>query len=168
MVDCVCVIHPIRLSLLSSKMQMSPDKLNNLCFISCSLSSSLQLSLIRRPYILLVKLGYWPNVHTCIHPASLFLTAFEWAFVLSNLLDGPGLRVQNAFNKFRGRTSIATLTLLLLLLLLSKSVQSLSYPRRLYILCWRQYSRRKLSPTLATPTTLVLTTLVAQCELSRR
>ena len=43
-----------------------------------------------------------------------------------------------------------------------------SRPRRLYILCWRQYSRRKLSPTLATPTTLVLTTLVAQCELSRR
>jgi len=40
--------------------------------------------------------------------------------------------------------------------------------RRLYILCWRQYSRRKLSPTVATPTTLVLTTLVAQCELSRR
>jgi len=29
MVD--CVIHPIRLSLLSSKMQISPDKLNNLC-----------------------------------------------------------------------------------------------------------------------------------------
>ena len=42
------------------------------------------------------------------------------------------------------------------------------YPRRLYILCWRKHSRRKLSPTLATPTTLVLTTLVAQCELSRR
>ena len=41
-------------------------------------------------------------------------------------------------------------------------------PRRLYILCWREHSRRKLSPTLATPTTLVLTTLVAQCELSRR
>ena len=41
-------------------------------------------------------------------------------------------------------------------------------PRRSYILCWRQYSRRKLSPTLATPTTLVLTTLAAQCELSRR
>jgi len=41
-------------------------------------------------------------------------------------------------------------------------------PMRLYILCWRQYSRRKLSPTLATPTTLVLTTLVAKCELSRR
>ena len=40
--------------------------------------------------------------------------------------------------------------------------------RRLYILCWRKYSRRKLSPTLAKPTTLVLTTLVAQCELSRR
>jgi len=40
--------------------------------------------------------------------------------------------------------------------------------RRLYILCWRQYSRRNLSPTLAMPTTLVLTTLVAQCELSRR
>ena len=36
------------------------------------------------------------------------------------------------------------------------------------MLCWRQYSRRKLSPTLATPTTLVLTTLVAQCELIRR
>ena len=33
-------------------------------------------------------------------------------------------------------------------------------PSRLYILCWRQHSRRKLSPTLATPTTLVLTTLV--------
>ena len=29
MVD--CVIHPIRLELLSSKMQTSPDKLNNLC-----------------------------------------------------------------------------------------------------------------------------------------
>ena len=29
MVD--CVIHPIRLALLSSKMQISPDKLNNLC-----------------------------------------------------------------------------------------------------------------------------------------
>ena len=41
-------------------------------------------------------------------------------------------------------------------------------PRRLYILCWTELSRRKLSPTLATPTTLVLTTLVAQCELSRR
>ena len=41
-------------------------------------------------------------------------------------------------------------------------------PRRLYILCWRGHSRRKLSPTLATPTTLVLTTLVAQCGLSRR
>jgi len=40
--------------------------------------------------------------------------------------------------------------------------------RRLYILCWRGHSRRKLSPTLATPTTLVLTTLVAQCELSKR
>ena len=40
-------------------------------------------------------------------------------------------------------------------------------PRRLYILCWREHSRRKLSPTLATPTTLVLTMLVAQCELSR-
>ena len=40
--------------------------------------------------------------------------------------------------------------------------------RRLYILFWREYSRRKLSPTLAKPTTLVLTTLVAQCELSRR
>ena len=40
--------------------------------------------------------------------------------------------------------------------------------RRLYILCWSELSRRKLSPTLATPTTLVLTTLVAQCELSRR
>ena len=38
--------------------------------------------------------------------------------------------------------------------------------RRLYILCWRQHSRPKLSPTLATPTTLALTTLVAQCELS--
>ena len=43
-----------------------------------------------------------------------------------------------------------------------------SNARRLYILCWRQYSRRKLSPTLATSTTLALTTLVAQCELSRR
>jgi len=42
------------------------------------------------------------------------------------------------------------------------------YPRRLYILCWSELSRRKLSPTLATPTTLVLTTLVAQCELSKR
>jgi len=41
-------------------------------------------------------------------------------------------------------------------------------PRRLYILCWSELSRRKLSPTLATPTTLVLTKLVAQCELSRR
>ena len=41
-------------------------------------------------------------------------------------------------------------------------------PRRLYILCWSELSRRKLSPTLATPTTLVLTTPVAQCELSRR
>jgi len=41
-------------------------------------------------------------------------------------------------------------------------------PRRLYILCWSELSRRKLSPTLATPTTLVLTMLVAQCELSRR
>ena len=29
MVD--CVIHPIRLAFLSSKMQISPDKLNNLC-----------------------------------------------------------------------------------------------------------------------------------------
>ena len=26
-----CVIHPIRRALLSSKMQISPDKLNNLC-----------------------------------------------------------------------------------------------------------------------------------------
>ena len=43
-----------------------------------------------------------------------------------------------------------------------------SYTRRLYILCWSELSRRKLSPTLATPTTLVLTTLVAQYELSRR
>ena len=43
-----------------------------------------------------------------------------------------------------------------------------SSPRRLYILCWSELSRRKLSPMLATPTTLVLTTLVAQCELSRR
>jgi len=43
-----------------------------------------------------------------------------------------------------------------------------SEPRRLYILCWREHSRRKLSPTLATPTILALTTLVAQCELSRR
>ena len=32
---------------------------------------------------------------------------------------------------------------------------------------WREHSRRKLSPTLATPTTPALTTLVAQCELSR-
>ena len=40
--------------------------------------------------------------------------------------------------------------------------------RRLYILRWSKLSRRKLSPTLATPTTLVLTTLVAQCELSGR
>jgi len=39
---------------------------------------------------------------------------------------------------------------------------------RLYILCWSEHTRRKLSLTLATPTTLVLTTLVAQCELSRR
>ena len=37
-----------------------------------------------------------------------------------------------------------------------------------YILRWSELSRRKLSPTLATPTTLVLTTLVARCELSRR
>jgi len=44
----------------------------------------------------------------------------------------------------------------------------MTYPRRLYILCWSELSRRKLSPTLATPTTLVLITLVAQCELSRR
>ena len=43
----------------------------------------------------------------------------------------------------------------------------LSATRRLYILCWSELSRRKLSPTLATPATLVLTTLVAQCELSR-
>ena len=43
-----------------------------------------------------------------------------------------------------------------------------SVSRRLYILCWREYSQRKLSPTLATPTTLALTMLVAQCELSRR
>ena len=44
------------------------------------------------------------------------------------------------------------------------------HSRRLYILCWSELSPRKLSPTLATPrpTTLVLTTLVAQCELSRR
>jgi len=41
-------------------------------------------------------------------------------------------------------------------------------PMRLYILCWSELSRRKLSPTLATPTALVLTTLVAQCDLSRR
>jgi len=27
----VCVMYPIRLALLSSKMQISPDKLNNLC-----------------------------------------------------------------------------------------------------------------------------------------
>ena len=43
-----------------------------------------------------------------------------------------------------------------------------THPRRLYILCWSELSWRKLSPTLATPSTLVLTTLVAQCELSRR
>jgi len=43
-----------------------------------------------------------------------------------------------------------------------------SAARRLYILCWRELTRRKLSPTLATPTTLVLTTLVAQCELGSR
>ena len=41
-------------------------------------------------------------------------------------------------------------------------------PRRLYILCWREHSLRKLSPTLVTPATLVLITLVAQYELSRR
>ena len=29
-----CVIYPIRLALLSSKMQISPDKLNNLCIIN--------------------------------------------------------------------------------------------------------------------------------------
>ena len=46
--------------------------------------------------------------------------------------------------------------------------QNAEHTRRLYILCWSELSRRKLSPTLATPTTLVLTTLVAQCELSRR
>ena len=40
--------------------------------------------------------------------------------------------------------------------------------KEVYILCWSELSRRKLSPTLATPTTLVLTTLVAQCELTRR
>jgi len=45
---------------------------------------------------------------------------------------------------------------------------SRTQPRRLYILCWREHSRRKLSPTLAKPSTLALTTLVAQCELSRR
>ena len=28
-----CVIYPIRLALLSSKMQISPDKLNNLCIM---------------------------------------------------------------------------------------------------------------------------------------
>jgi len=43
----------------------------------------------------------------------------------------------------------------------------LSATRRLYILCWSELSRRKLSPTLATPAALVRTTLVAQCELSR-
>ena len=36
----------------------------------------------------------------------------------------------------------------------------LSRAKRLYILCWRQHSRRKLSPLTA----LALTTLVAQCE----
>jgi len=40
-------------------------------------------------------------------------------------------------------------------------------PTELYIL-FSELSRRKLSLTLATPTTLVLTTLVAQCEVSRR
>ena len=49
-----------------------------------------------------------------------------------------------------------------------KYVHGVADPRRLYILCWSELSRRKLSPTLATPTTLVLTTLVAQCELSSR
>jgi len=39
---------------------------------------------------------------------------------------------------------------------------------RLYILCWSEHTRHKLSLTLAMPTTLVLTMLVAQCELSRR
>ena len=39
---------------------------------------------------------------------------------------------------------------------------------RLYILCWSEHTRRKLSLTFATPTTLVLTMLVAQCELCRR
>ena len=29
----MCVIHPTRLALLSLKMQISPDKLNNLCII---------------------------------------------------------------------------------------------------------------------------------------
>ena len=43
-----------------------------------------------------------------------------------------------------------------------------STPSRLYILRWREHSCRKLSPTLATPTTLAVTTLVARCELSRR
>jgi len=43
-----------------------------------------------------------------------------------------------------------------------------SVSRRLYSLCWSELSRRKLSPTLTTSTTLVLTTLVAQCELRRR
>ena len=28
-----CVIYPIRLALLSSKMQISPNKLNNLCIL---------------------------------------------------------------------------------------------------------------------------------------
>jgi len=37
MVD--CVIHPIRLALLSLKMQISPDKLNNFCITQKLLSS---------------------------------------------------------------------------------------------------------------------------------
>ena len=51
---------------------------------------------------------------------------------------------------------------------MGRTAESEARARRLYILCWREHSRRKLSPTLATPTTLALTTLVAQCELSMR
>jgi len=54
------------------------------------------------------------------------------------------------------------------LLSLSTCSTTAHQSRRLYILCWREHSRRKLSPTLATPTTLAVTTLIAQCELSRR
>jgi len=63
----------------------------------------------------------------------------------------PGGRLTMAFARHRAGVKIAGLD-----------------PRRLYILCWREHDRRKLSPTLAAPTTLALTTLVAQCELSRR